>query len=160
MNAKEIIQQLQLQPHPEGGWYRETYRSAEIMTTKNGAKRNVCTAIYFLLEGKDKSHFHRIDSDETWFFHSGEALEIVMIEGGNLRKVLLGNDILKGEMPQFTIAAKTWFAASIKSGTGFSLVSCTVAPGFDFADFELAERAKLSNEFSELRNVIREYTTD
>jgi predicted cupin superfamily sugar epimerase len=160
MTAKELIETLQLLPHPEGGWYRETYRSAETMTTKNGAKRNVCTAIYFLLEGKDKSHFHRIESNETWFFHSGEALEIVMIEGGNLRKVLLGNDILKGEMPQFTVPAQTWFAAKIKSGTGFSLVSCTVAPGFDFADFELAERSKLSKEFSELKNVISEFTAN
>ncbi len=160
MTAKEIIQQLQLLPHPEGGWYRETYRSAETMTTKNGAKRNVCTAIYFLLEGKDKSHFHRIVSDETWFFHSGEALEILMIEGRELRSVLLGNNLSKGEMLHFTVPARTWFAASIKSGTGYSLVSCTVAPGFDFADFELAERAKLSNEFSELKNVIREFTTD
>ena len=160
MKAKQLIETLQLLPHPEGGWYRETYRSAETLVNKNGAKRNVCTAIYFLLEGKDKSHFHRIESDETWFFHSGEALEIVMIESDNLRKVLLGNDILKGEIPQFTIAAKTWFAAKIKSETGYSLVSCTVAPGFDFADFELAERAKLSNEFSELKNVIREFTID
>lgn len=160
MTAKELIGTLQLMPHPEGGWYRETYRSEETMTTKNGAKRNVCTAIYFLLEGKDKSHFHSIQSDETWFFHSGEALEIVMIEGGELRTVLLGNNLSKGEMPQFTVPARTWFAAKIKSGTGYSLVSCTVAPGFDFLDFELAEREKLSNEFSELIEVIREFTTE
>lgn len=158
MKARQLIEKLQLLSHPEGGWYRETYRSAETMTTKNGAKRNVCTAIYFLLEEKNKSHFHRIESDETWFFHSGEPLEILLIDGRNLRKVLLGNDILKGEMPQFTIAARTWFAASIKSGTGYSLVSCTVAPGFDFADFELAEQEKLSNEFPELEDVIRKFT--
>lgn len=160
MNAKEIIQQLQLQPHPEGGWYRETYRSADTLVNKNGAKRNVCTAIYFLLEEKDKSHFHRIESDETWFFHSGETLEVIMIEDGELRTVLLGNNLSKGEMPQFTVPARTWFAAKIKSGTGYSLVSCTVAPGFDFLDFELAEREKLSNEFSELKDVIREFTID
>lgn len=160
MKAKQLIETLQLLPHPEGGWYRETYRSAETLVNKNGAKRNVCTAIYFLLEGKDKSHFHRIESDETWFFHSGEILEVLMIEDGELRTVLLGNNLSKGEMPQFTVPARTWFAAKIKSGTGYSLVSCTVAPGFDFADFELAERAKLSNEFSELKNVIREFTID
>lgn len=160
MTAKELIDNLQLLSHPEGGWYRETYRSAETMTNKNGAQRNVCTAIYFLLEGKDKSHFHRIESDETWFFHSGEPLEIVMIADGMLRIITLGNDILKGEMPQFVIPAKTWFAAKIKTETGYSLVSCTVAPGFDFADFELAEREKLSIEFSELKDVIREFTID
>jgi predicted cupin superfamily sugar epimerase len=160
MSAKELIQQLQLLPHPECGWYRETYRSAETMTNKNGAKRNVCTAIYFLLEGKDKSHFHRIGSEETWFFHSGEPLEIKMIENGQIRTILLGNNILKGEIPQFTVPAKTWFAARIKSGIGYSLVSCTVAPGFDFADFELAERRKFIKEFSELEEIIREVTTD
>ena len=100
MTAKELINNLQLLPHPEGGWYRETYRSDETMTNKNGAQRNVCTAIYFLLEGKDKSHFHRIESDETWFFHSGETLEVLMIEDGELRTVLLGNNLSKGEMPQ------------------------------------------------------------
>ena len=160
MTPKELIETLQLQPHPEGGWYRETYRSAETLVNNNGAKRNVCTAIYFLLEGKDKSHFHRIESDETWFFHSGETLEVLMIEDGELMTVLLGNNLSKGEMPQFTVPARTWFAAKIKSGTGYSLISCTVAPGFDFADFELAERDKLSNDFSELKNVIREFTID
>lgn len=160
MNAKNLIQKLELQPHPEGGWYRETYRSAETMTNKNGEKRNVCTAIYFLLEGNDKSHFHRIQSDETWFFHCGEALEILMIEGSNLRKVLLGNDILKGEMPQVTVPAQTWFAASIKTEAGFSLVSCTVAPGFDFADFELGKRETLLIQFPGLGEVITSFTID
>jgi hypothetical protein len=160
MTAKELIDKLQLLPHPEGGWYRETYRSEETMTNKNGAQRNVCTAIYFLLVGKNKSHFHRIESDETWFFHNGEPLEIVMIEGGKMRSVLLGNDISNEEIPQFTVPAKTWFAAKIKSGIGYSLVSCTVAPGFDFSDFELAERQKLIKELPELEAVIREFTMD
>lgn len=160
MTAKNLIQKLQLLPHPEGGWYRETYRSTETMTNKNGTKRNVCTAIYFLLEEKSKSHFHRIESDETWFFHSGEPLEIKMIENGQIQTILLGNNILKGEIPQFVIPAQTWFAAKIKTGTGYSLVSCTVAPGFDFADFELAERKKLITEFSELKEIIRELTID
>lgn len=160
MTAKELIQKLELLRHPEGGWYRETYRSAETMTNKKGEKRNVCTAIYFLLEGKGKSHFHHIQSDETWFFHSGEPLEIVMIVAGKLQSIILGNNILKGEIPQFTVPAQTWFAARIKSATGYSLVSCTVAPGFDFTDFELAERGKLMKEFSELAEIIREFTTD
>ena len=160
MKAKELIEKLQLLHHPEGGWYRETYRSAETMTNKNGAKRNVCTAIYFMLEGRDKSHFHCIQSDETWFFHNGNPLEIVMIADGKLQSILLGNNLLKGEIPQFTVPAKTWFAARIKSATGYSLVSCTVAPGFDFSDFELAEREKLMKEFSELEAVIREFTID
>ncbi|MGE0018286.1 MAG: cupin domain-containing protein [Draconibacterium sp.] len=158
MKARQLIEKLELLPHPEGGWYRETYRSAETITNKNGAKRNVCTAIYFLLEGKNKSHFHRIESDETWFFHSGETLEILMIYENQLKTIRLGNNILKGEIPQFTVPSKTWFAARIETGTGYSLVSCTVAPGFDFADFELAEQEKLSNDFPELKDVIREFT--
>ena len=160
MNAKNLIQKLELQPHPEGGWYRETYRSAETMTNKNGEKRNVCTAIYFLLEGNDKSHFHRIQADETWFFHCGEPLEILLIEGGNLRKVLLGNDILKGEVPQFVIPSRTWFAARIKTGTGFSLVSCTVAPGFEFLDFELGKREILLTHFPALSEEITSFTIE
>jgi hypothetical protein len=158
MNAKHLIDMLQLLRHPEGGWYRETYRSAETTVNKMGAIRNVCTAIYFMLEGNDKSHFHSIQSDETWFFHSGEPLKILMMADGKLQSILLGNDILKGEIPQFTVPAKTWFAARIKSGTGYSLVSCAVAPGFDFLDFELAEREKLIKEFPELELVIQEFT--
>jgi len=160
MNAKELIEKLQLLPHPEGGWYRETYRSAETMTNKNGLNRNVCTTIYFLLEGNNKSHFHRIQSDETWFFHSGEPLEILMITSGQLQSITLGNDILNGEVPQFVVPAQTWFAAKIKTATGYSLVSCTVAPGFDFSDFELAKRENLIKEFPELEEVIREFSMD
>jgi len=158
MNAKHLIEKLQLLPHPEGGWYRETYRSAETITNKNGANRNVCTAIYFLLEENNKSHFHRIQSDETWFFHVGEPLEILMITDGQLQLITLGNDILNGEILQFVVPAQTWFAARIKTGSGYSLASCTVAPGFDFSDFELAERENLIKEFSELEEVIREFT--
>jgi len=158
MNAKHLIEKLQLLPHPEGGWYRETYRSAETLTNKNGANRNVCTAIYFMLEGNDKSHFHRIQSDETWFFHVGEPLEILTITSGQLQLITLGNDILNGEILQFVVPAQTWFAARIKTGSGYSLASCTVAPGFDFSDFELAERENLIKEFSELEEVIREFT--
>jgi len=160
MNAQKLIEKLQLLPHPEGGWYRETYRSAETMTNKNGLNRNVCTTIYFLLEGNDKSHFHRIQSDETWFFHNGEPLEVLMITSGQLQSITLGNDIINREVPQFVVPAQTWFAAKIKSGTGYSLVSCTVAPGFDFSDFELAKRANLIKEFPELEEVIREFSID
>lgn len=160
MNANYLIDMLQLLRHPEGGWYRETYRSTETTVNKMGAIRNVCTAIYFMLEENDKSLFHRIQSDETWFFHSGEAMEIVMTADGKLQSILLGNDILKGEIPQFTVPAKTWFAARIKSRTGYSLVSCTVAPGFDFSDFELANREELSGIFPEYADLIVEFTTD
>lgn len=158
MNAKNIIEKLHLKPHPEGGFYSETYRSAETTLNSDGNKRSVCTAIYYLLENDDKSHFHRIKSDELWFFHQGEALEIVMLENGEAKTILLGNKIDNGEISQVIIPAITWFAAKIKSGKGYSLVSCTVAPGFDFADFELAKREDLMQQYHQLKEMIEEFT--
>lgn len=158
MTSQEIIQHLGLLPHPEGGYYKETYRSEEFTTNQNGAIRNVCTAIYFLLEGNNKSHFHRIQSDELWFFHLGQSLEISYILDSDLKTITLGNDFASGDVLQFKVPAHTWFAAKLKSPEGFGLVSCTVAPGFDFADFELAEREKLMEEYPHLNNAIEEFT--
>jgi predicted cupin superfamily sugar epimerase len=158
MDAGNLIQKLQLQPHPEGGFYQETYRSEAIMTTTEGSVRNVSTAIYFLLENDEKSHFHRIKSDEAWFFHQGESIEIVILDDGKLQTIVLGNNLEKGEVPQAIVPANVWFASRIKHGIGYALVSCTVAPGFDFADFELARRNDLITEFPEYKSVIEEFT--
>ncbi len=158
MTAKRLIQTLQLQPHPEGGFYRETYRTEEKITTVDGKVRNIGTAIYFLLEDEDKSHFHRILSDELWFFHQGEPMEIMMIQDGKLHTSLLGNNIEQGEVPQLIIPANIWFAARVKDSKGYALVSCTVSPGFDFADFELANKKDLISEFPEYQSVIDEFT--
>jgi predicted cupin superfamily sugar epimerase len=158
MDAGNLIQKLQLQPHPEGGFYQETYRSEAIMTTTEGLVRNVSTAIYFLLENEEKSHFHRIKSDEAWFFHQGESIEIVILDDGKLQTIVLGNNLEKGEVPQAIVPANVWFASRIKHGIGYALVSCTVAPGFDFADFELARRNDLITEFPEYKSVIEEFT--
>ena len=158
MNTKELIQQLHLQPHPEGGYFKETYRSDQQLTTNEGKVRNVCTAIYYLLENENKSYFHRIQSDELWHFHQGESLEIFMLDKGKLIVKTLGNDLMKGEVPQFVVPARYWFAARVKNGSGYSLVSCTVAPGFDFADFELAKKESLIQEFPHLKEVIEIFT--
>jgi predicted cupin superfamily sugar epimerase len=158
MDSKEIVQILGLQAHPEGGFYKETYRSSCSMKTEQNSIRNVCTAIYFLLENDNISLFHRIQSDELWFFHQGEPLEIVFIKEGILNSIILGNSFENGEVPQATIPANTWFASSVKQRKGYSLVSCTVAPGFDFADFELASRENLSKEFPHLKEVIQKFT--
>jgi len=158
MNAKQLIEKLKLQAHPEGGFYRETYRSKEQISTTNGTIRNVSTAIYYLLENEDKSHFHRIKSDESWFFHQGETLEIVSLQDGQLQTIWLGNNIEQGEVPQATIPANTWFACKIKKAVGYSLVSCTVAPGFDFADFEMANKNELLVEYLHLKFVIEEFS--
>ena len=158
MNGKEIIQKLELQPHPEGGFYKETYRSNELIETKQNKTRNISTAIYFLFEGDNKSLFHRIQSDELWFFHQGESLEIIVIEDNQFNKIILGNDIEKGETPQARIPANTWFASKIKNSSGYSLVSCTVAPGFDFSDFELAKRENLIQKYPHLQETIEIFT--
>ena len=135
------VEALELTPHPEGGFFRETYRS-----TARLADRSVSTAIYFLVTRGSFSALHRIASDELWHFHAGGALEIVTIDPNGARSDLrLGLDLGRGERPQHVVTAGTWFGASLRDATSsYALVSCTVAPGFDFADFELADRASLS----------------
>ena len=157
-SAQQLIQTLQLLPHPEGGYYKETYRSPQMITDKNGNPRNVSTAIYYLLEDEDVSHFHRIQSDELWFFHAGVGFEIVAIINGEAVTFHLGNAIAQGEMPQVIIPANTWFASRVKGRKGYALASCTVAPGFDFADFEMAERSTLLNTYPDLQEVIHTFT--
>lgn len=158
MSAQKTIDKLRLTPHPEGGFYNETYRSDHTILNEKNESRHVCTAIYYLLEGDEKSRFHRIRSDELWFFHSGQPLEIVLLQGDHLTTFILGNDIAKGEHPQVMIPANTWFAASVQNAKGFALVSCTVSPGFDFADFDLAKREDLLQQYSHLKDVIERFT--
>jgi predicted cupin superfamily sugar epimerase len=157
MTARYWIEQLHLLPHPEGGYYKETYRCAEEISVSEG-KRNISTAIYFLLEEKNKSHFHRIKSDELWFFHEGVALEIFYFLENKLVRILLGKDIEKGECLQAVIPAGVWFASKVKEEMGYALVSCTVAPGFDFKDFELGKRNDLLATYPqpECEKIIRE----
>ena len=134
-NISNIIDKLQLQPHPEGGFYKETYRSID--TCLDGS-RNLQTAIYFLLTSDNVSHFHRIKSDEIWYFHDGQTLEIIEIDSnGNETITRLGKDILNGEVLQHVVPAGIWFGARLAAHSEFCLVGCQVSPGFDFKDFEL-----------------------
>jgi hypothetical protein len=148
-SAAEWIEALQLLRHPEGGWYRETYRSAESMPgnalpPRFGGDRSFATAIYFLLEGGDFSALHRIKSDELWHFHAGTPLVITSIApDGNLARATLGLDPANGAFPQVTVPTGSWFGAHSADPDGYALVSCTVAPGFDFADFEMPRRDEL-----------------
>lgn len=158
MDSKTLIDALGLAKHPEGGYYKETYRAADTLNNLNGEARNVSTAIYYLLEGNDRSHFHRIASDEMWFFHSGTALDIHCIVDGQLKTIRLGSDVSKGEVMQTVIPAYTWFAAQIVDLSLYSLLSCVVAPGFDFKDFELASRNQLVSEFPNLKSIITDFT--
>lgn len=158
MNAKTIIETLNMLPHPEGGYYKETHRCEHKVQTENNTTRSAETVIYFLLEKDQKSHFHRIQSDETWYFHQGETLEIVAIIEGKLQCYLLGNNIENNESPQITIPARTWFAAHLKKAKDYALVSCSVAPGFEFTEFELAEREQLLETFPDLKDTILNFT--
>ena len=161
--AQSYIESLQMQPHPEGGFFRESYRSEQTMEVPapggGTQQRNVCTAIYFLLEAGNFSAFHRIKSDEIWHFYAGQALEVLeLLPSGELRCTRLGPDILRGELPQYVVPANTWFASRVADGGTFSLVGCTVAPGFDFADFQLARRQELLEIFPQHRQIITELT--
>jgi predicted cupin superfamily sugar epimerase len=148
-SAKYWIEKLDLTKHPEGGYFKEVYRSDEYMPktalpARYRAKRNFATSIYFLLEGKEFSSFHRIQSDETWHFYVGSTLELYVLNAdGSLTTYLLGRNLEKGESLQVTIPQNHWFGARVVDATGFALLGCTVAPGFHFDDFELAERSKL-----------------
>jgi predicted cupin superfamily sugar epimerase len=158
MDSKLLIESLQLIKHPEGGYFRETYRAADTLNNLNGELRNVSTSIYYLLEGSDRSHFHRIANDEMWFYHSGVALDIHCIVDGQLKTIRLGSDIKSGEVLQALIPAYTWFAAKIVDEKSYALLSCVVAPGFDFKDFELANRNVLIEEYPMLKSIIVEFT--
>ncbi|WP_017257893.1 cupin domain-containing protein [Pedobacter arcticus] len=142
-DAQYYVNKLSLIAHPEGGFYAETYRSKNIIQNSDGNQRNISTAIYFLLSDTQKSHFHRIKSDELWFHHDGETLAITVIVDGKIEVIHLGKDLEKGEVLQAIIPANCWFASEVKNKKGFVLVSCTVAPGFDFTDFEMAKKADL-----------------
>jgi len=148
-NADYWIQSLGLISHPEGGFYREIFRSGiEIYRKTSTDLRQACTSIYYLLESNDFSGFHRIASDELWYYHKGEPLFIYEF---NVHGSLATHELSDKETGRLSIAitAGSWFAAAIPSGTGFSLVSCAVAPGFDFAEFELANRDDLIRLFPE-----------
>ena len=134
LTAADIIARLELKPHPEGGHYRETFRDAH--TDASGRSRS--TAIYFLLARGERSHWHRIDAVEVWHYYAGSALILQIADDGGQHSVRLGPDLAAGERPQATVPAQAWQAAA--STGDWTLVGCTVAPGFDFAKFELAPK--------------------
>lgn len=150
-SVNTLVEQLQLLPHPEGGYYRETFRSEESISHKAlpprfGGERSFATAIYFLLTAENFSAFHRIKSDEGWHFYTGAALLVhVLTTAGEYRLIRLGQNMDSGETFQAVVPAGAWFASETTGD--YSLVGCTVSPGFDFRDFELADPAALSAAF-------------
>jgi predicted cupin superfamily sugar epimerase len=131
-SAADIIARLELKPHPEGGHFRETFRDPR--TDQNG--RSASTAIYFLLARGERSHWHRIDAVEVWHYYAGSSLTLQIADGSGQRAIKLGPDLAAGEMPQAIVPAHAWQAA--ESTGDWTLVGCTVAPGFEFAQLELA----------------------
>lgn len=160
--AKYYIQKLQLNKHPEGGYFKEIYRAGEmffIEAPNKNLKRNVSTSIYFLLDGAQVSKFHRLKSDELWHFYDGTSVKVYIIDKeGRLTEILLGKKTENGELFQAVIKKNTWFAAEVVNKRSFALIGCTVSPGFDFSDFELAERKTLSKQFPKLKDLIFRFT--
>ena len=163
-DASYWIKKLQLTQHVEGGAFRETYRSEltisrTILPVFFQGDRNASTSIYFLLASGQFSAFHRIASDEVWHFYFGDTLLVHEIShNGRLITHRLGTNPEKGECFQTVVKAASWFASVPAPGSEYALVGCTVAPGFDFADFELADRAALSQQYPEHAQLINQLT--
>lgn len=151
------IKKLGLRKHPEGGWFKEVYRSDDLISPHGfEGERNCSTSIFYLLEGEDYSSFHRIRSDEIWHFYTGSSgVEILWIEDGNLITARLGADFDNDEQFQLVVPKNCWFAARLADKNGFALVGCTVAPGFHFDDFQLSD-ASLIEEFPALKSNLKE----
>jgi len=165
MTASDYIAAFKMEPHPEGGYYAQTYQAAEVIAQaalpgRFGGDRPYSTAIYFLLENQNRSALHRIQSDEVWHFYAGGPLIVYMIEptSGTLSTIRLGSDMSQGAVFQAVVPAGYWFGAKPVGDSHdlpFSLVGCTVAPGFDFSDFELADRASMLVLFPQHESIIQ-----
>lgn len=134
--AKTLIEELRLSPHPEGGWFRETWR-----TPAEDGERSLASTIYFLLESHQQSHWHKVDAAEVWLWHAGDPLmlSVSVSPRGPVREVRLGPDVIAGDRPHYVVGAHEWQAAAPLPGKeGYTLVSCVVSPGFKFSGFTLA----------------------
>jgi predicted cupin superfamily sugar epimerase len=153
-----LIEKLGLIPHPERGFYRETYRSpADVASDRHGGTRSASTAIYFLVTASEPATFlHRLVSDEVFHLYDGGPLEILRLHpDGKWDVAVLGMNLDAGERPQIVIPAGTWFGTELRKGASHCLVGCTVAPGFEFADFELAEGPELEARYPDAADRIR-----
>lgn len=163
MTANDWIKKLDLQAHPEGGYFKEVYRSSQSIGQQSLPKyyhgdRVFGTSIYFLLTSDSVSNFHRLSSDEIWHYHFGGRAQIHMINGeGTYSAALIGQPNADGINFQAIIPRDTWFAAEIIEGD-YILVGCTVAPGFEFEDFELADRNRLSSAYPQHQTLIERFT--
>jgi len=158
------IEKLNLIEHPEGGYFREIYRSAEAIQGEHLPKRFTgprafSTSIYYLLEGDDFSSFHRLKADEVWHFYSGCPLTIYSINlQGILSQIILGSDLAQGEVFQAVVPAGSWFAATPNESHSYTLAGCAVSPGFEMDDFELGKRGALVKKFPQHKQLIERFT--
>ena len=164
-NIDKIIKELKLEPHPEGGYFRETYRSEGKINNNNSLEknytgnRNYSTCIYFLLTSDNFSALHRIKQDEIWHFYDGSPIKLHTIsESGVHETHIIGNNLSKGEIPQFVVPGGFWFGAEVIDQNSYSLVGCTVSPGFSFEDFELKSEKELTSLFPNQKEIISKLT--
>ncbi|NIJ44502.1 hypothetical protein FHR24_000941 [Wenyingzhuangia heitensis] len=162
--ADLLIKELNLSEHPEGGYFKETYRSDGIIISHHlsmefNGNRAYGTSIYFLLKSNSFSAFHKINQDEIWHFHEGSPVRIHQISPrGEYTSVVLGSDVLNKQQFQHVVPANYWFGATVENKDNYTLVGCTVSPGFDFDDFTLAKRAELISLFPEHQEIISTLT--
>ena len=159
-NAKFWLKKLKLQKHPEGGYFTNTYVSGKkINLPEYDGFRSTCTAIYYMLTGNQFASFHTIKSDEIWHFYSGSSLTLHMIySNGKMEQILVGPNYDKGERFQGIIKSGCWFAATVNDKKSYSLVGCTVSPGFDYRDWKLGDRKKLLKQYPQYEKLIKKYT--
>lgn len=158
--AQYYIEKLEMEPHVEGGYFKECLLSKDTLEHKKDANRNLWSSIYFLLQKGEVSHFHRLESDEVWYFHDGSALTIYMISpDGELTMPKLGLDVEKGELPQILVP-KGYIFGSAQEEEGYSLVGCMVAPSFRYEEFYLYERQELLQKYPEYTDVILKLTRE
>lgn len=158
----ELISKLGLSPHQEGGYYKETYKSQEIISQKAlpeayKSDHSFFTSIYYLLTQETSSKFHKIVQDETWYFHEGASLKLHMLNpDGSYKMMILGSNLALGESFQYTVKGGSWFAAETEGE--YSLVGCNVAPGFEFEDFQFANKEALLTKYIDQQDIIEKFS--
>lgn len=160
-----LIKVLNLKKHPEGGYYKEVFRTNEKISKQSLPKRyngdrNLYTSIYFLLEGENISSFHKLKTDEIWHFYYGSRIIIYIIENKNLiKKIKLGHNVKSGDNFQVIIKKGHWFAAEVEDKKSYSLAGCTMAPGFEFEDFEMGSKKSLIKTYPKHKEIIERLTS-
>ncbi|MBN9162205.1 MAG: cupin domain-containing protein [Myxococcales bacterium] len=158
--AAKLVELLGLAPHPEGGWFRETWRSPLVLGgLPHGAPRSASTSIYFLLPAGAFSALHRVASDEVWHHYDGDPLELHVLEGRVHQTFILGRDLARGQRPQHVVPAGAWQAA-VPLGPRWALCGCTVSPGFDFADFEMPSREEMLQLLPDHVEIVKRLTRE